>query len=301
MEHKNYFSSWYFISKANEIRENGLVYSRLCGRDLILLRHGGKCEGLLAKEPSPRPVKIRKNPHVYSHKQLHQDRNWLSIPISEQDGLIFAYYDQYHREPTWQIQDLDTKGWSDPAFKHIDVDVSPKIVMQDLAVASHFTTVHGYSDVKQVQPFSATNTRIGVSFTAKRTLSFKPFYSVFADLEFTSFANGMGFQITEVNIIGLFSRHFVLPTPIEENRTRIYLGVSFHLPLVSKLPTTLNLLSLPLKYFSWIHFVRDIRRDHRGWQHPELFTTSSVDARDVSLFQNWAKQFEPVAAGSVAA
>lgn len=223
------------------------------------------------------------------------------VPVREQGGLVLAWFGAGGEAPAWEVPTPDMAGWSPLVFASEDLATHPQYVMQDLADVEHFTTVHGYEEVTVRRPLALDGPRLGFAAgIARRTSALMPRL----EMAFESEVHGLGYQLTEVTGPGgvVRTRHFVMPTPIDTDTTRVGLRVSVRFE--GALGRTIGALGKlgrrvaerALEAFAMNAFRHDVGLDSGLWvSRYHLDDVLPAPDEEVARFRAWARQFYPAA------
>lgn len=144
--------------------------------------------------------------------------------VRELNAIVYAYFDQSGREPSWEIPACDTHQWSKISCRTRVIRLEKfQDLTENLVDIGHFETVHRYSEARIRKPFVADGPSFSVGYAAtvdyaasvsnrflnKLRISGMPFEN-----EIIVF--GLGYARVEVTIprYALQYRIFVLTTPI---------------------------------------------------------------------------------------
>ncbi len=221
-------------------------------------------------------------------------KNIEMLPTVEKHGMLFAWYDDYGRSPRFELPELDEQGWTPWAFRHLDVQTRPELIMQDLADTLHFETVHRYSNIRieEGPSYDGHRLTLRVSFDWDTGL---PGRLSRLPSSFVSVCHGLGYQYTEVTSLGgMFqTRHLVMPTPTDAHTTRVHLGTTarWHGWLGDRVGRRFAD-ALSQRFIVWA-FLRDVSRDARLWEHqPGHLRPSMAPDPVIRAFRVWASEFK---------
>jgi phenylpropionate dioxygenase-like ring-hydroxylating dioxygenase large terminal subunit len=223
-------------------------------------------------------------------------KNLEMLPTVERHGMIFAHYDDVMTPPRFELPELDEEGWPGWVYRHMDVQTRPELVMQDLADPLHFYTVHRYANV-QVEhgpAYRDHEMKISVRFDWDTGLP-GPLRNL--PSRFESECHGLGYQRTTVTALGglIQARFLVLPTPIDGDSTRIYLGSAARWSMKFGSRAGKRLAEhLTQRFMLWA-FSRDVARDAVLWEHqPTHLRPSLAPDENIHAFRTWARGFKGV-------
>lgn len=305
-------ASWYMVSTATDLRPGDSRQVSVCGQDLIVWRtRGGRLGaarnvcGHMTSVLAP-GARVVGEQLVCAHggdgfsvsgrtADVHA-RDLQTLPIREVGPLVMVWHHPAGAAPSFEVPELDSAGgWSSWSFQTLDLPVHPQHVMEDLADLHHFLAVHGYHSVESLNPTRAD----GHTLTLRGRAGWDPGVAGLPSVpvEFHTSAYGLGLRVMEVTQLqGMTqSRHLVLPTPIDDRRTRVTLGVSARLK-----PSTAQALSVasPLARLAvrglvgWA-FRRDVLRDATLWaQRHHSHEVAPPHDFDRAVFHRWLSQFD---------
>jgi len=220
--------------------------------------------------------------------------NLEMLETVERHGMVFAYFDDDAGPSRFSLPILDESGWAPWTYRYLDVQTRPEIIIQDLADRLHFETVHRYDnvEVEEGPTYCAHRMVLKVKFDWDTGLP-GPLGAM--PSRFVSQCHGLGYQLTEVSALGgrFRTRHLVLPRPVDEHTTRVYLGTTtkWHGMIGERIgPRFANRLSQT--FIVWA-FLRDVRRDARLWelQSNHMRASLAPDA-EIHSFRTWARGFK---------
>lgn len=222
---------------------------------------------------------------MLSSRDLH------TLSAQDNGAVILVWFHPDGQAPGWDVPALDDEGWSAWTFRSRELAVHPQHVMQDLADVRHFTTVHGYSELRSSGPTRQRGHALEFGGRARIDpgigVAVLPF-------EFLTVAIGLGYQITTVRQLDgvTETRHLVLPTPIDDETTRLTLGVSVRIG-TARGPRAARWVAIRLlrRYTFWC-FERDIQRDARLWRQRHHIDDVPPGDRDQDTYRQWLTQFD---------
>ena len=239
-------AGWYALGPLAELSADASWTGLLCGRALVVRRTQGGLRATLSGEDTP---------------------------VAEHAGLLVAWFHPAGLAPAWRLEEVEQDGaWTPMSFTRQQLPIRPLQVMRDLADLAHFESVHLYKKIVVTEPLATEGPRLRTSIDFGWDTGV-PLLEWTVPAGFTSRAEGPGYQLTDVRVpMGQWvSRHLVLPTPLDEGRTALHLGLSIKLTgALGRLEDRLgSWLLAPLK--AAIHafvaraYLRDIGRDAELW------------------------------------
>jgi len=324
----NFPSGWFVLSLSNELRRGELRTRRLAGRDVVLFRtesgqaaavdpycphmgahlgKGGCVQGESIVCPfhafrfapdgkcvatgytSPPPPKMRVP----------------SYPVRETHGLVLVWLGTAGEQPTFDVPDIDTEGWMEPAYETYSLRGHPQETSENSVDLGHLAVVHGYKDVKVVRELRTDPGHLSVKYSMLRPyiqeLGFLgDFYT-----EFFINVIGLGYSRVEVDVpqLGMRTRHFVFATPTDTERLELKIGFAHEkigkhtkgLPrALSALPRAVAdrvIRRLGMKAYS-----HDVLQDFDIWNNKRYVHPPQLAVGDgpIGAYRRWAKQFYPL-------
>lgn len=229
----------------------------------------------------------------------------------ERNGLLMVFYHPRGEAPGWEPDALSAKGWLPMHLFSCRVDAPIDVIMQGIADQGHLRTVHGYEDVRMDGDFHTQGERLAVTFSFTNVGALPGFEAMPRALarrlqtrtrvQFRYLACGMGFSVTEVSIpsLGVATRHFVNPAPIDAGSVMLYHSFSLRRveapgrihPLLAPLPRRWveGLMSRVLRQ----GYLHDMRDDMRLWTHMRSPLRPALARGDGPLhkYRKWSRQF----------
>src|SRR5262245_9975123 len=71
--------------------------------------------------------------------------------VREQHGVIMVWHDPAGKPPTWEVPLLDTEGWSSFVLDRLSLRGHPQETSENSVDIGHFSIVHGYHDVREIE------------------------------------------------------------------------------------------------------------------------------------------------------
>ncbi|MBL4704231.1 MAG: Rieske (2Fe-2S) protein [Flavobacteriales bacterium] len=316
-------NGWYVIERSELLPAGKLITKRFAGQDVIVFRtesgkacvmdaycphmgahfgHGGCIVGESVKCPfhgfefntsgkctktgygtEPPPKALAK-----------------TFPVQEVNGLILLYYHCDNEPPTWQIPEMDMTGWTD--FRWVDYELKshPQETTENSVDIGHFSETHGYRNVKVVKNPIFEENHLTINYGMERDnfmgKSGKP-----VQIEFIGHVYGLGYSVVEAKTLnfGITTRHFVLPTPIEDGKIILRIASSVKKvrkssdvhALASVLPK--SLLNYILSKVVFKGYKNDVRQDFKIWENKKYIMQTPLAKGDgpIVMYRKWAQQF----------
>lgn len=319
-------SGWFVLARSKEVPPSGVLTRRLAGKDVVLFRtergvlaalepycahmgahlgHGGCVKGEAIQCPfhafqfdttgkcvatpygSPPPPRARQ----------------ATYPVCERHGEILVWHGNAGEAPWFEVPEIDTSGWMEPAFVVAPLRGHPQETSENSVDMGHLPIVHGYSDIEILRDLRAEPGYLSVQYAMRRP--FLPGYPglgrVYA--KFFIHVYGLGYSRVEVSIpeLGLETRHLVFATPVERERLMLHMGFSFKkLELLEGVPSIvrrlpMGLLHRAMRAIGIRAFVHDVRQDFDIWENKRYVHPPQLAVGDgpVGAYRRWCKQFYP--------
>jgi nitrite reductase/ring-hydroxylating ferredoxin subunit len=217
--------------------------------------------------------------------------------VREQNGLILVHHDASGRAASWAPPVLDMRGWTTPLHHRFRLRGHPQETTENGADVGHFSTLHGYGDVRELGPLRTEGPYLHARYAMKRSLGPLTRLGGSLSFEFDVHVHGLGYSFVDVDVKshGFLLRHFIFSTPTEPGRIDLRLAVSARVPggggvagLVSRraLAEALTRIVLPM-------YVHDVGQDVRIWEHKRHLSRPALADGDgpVGAYRRWARQF----------
>jgi nitrite reductase/ring-hydroxylating ferredoxin subunit len=323
-----YPNGWYVVAFAAELRRGRTLSRTLAGNELLLFRtesgvaaaldaycphlgahlgHGGRVCGETVRCPF----------HGFQFDAAGQCvatgygskppptatlRRW---PLRERNGMLLVYYGAGGAAPTWDVPEIDARGWSAPAYRRFVIEAHPQETTENSVDLGHFAWVHGYRGVAMQRELQVDGPYLSTCFTAQRAMPLVG-HRVQFHFHFETRIYGLGYSMVEVHVRGfdLRARLWVLPSPIDGERIALYLAASgsdddgIH-PWLRLLPRALraNLIGRGM-LFALAH---DAGQDFDVWHHKRYVHPPALAHGDgpIGKYRAWAAQFYDVPAAAL--
>lgn len=233
-------TGWYALLFANELKSGQLTHDTYFGQELIIFRtasgkaavmdaycphlgahigHGGRVEGETVRCPfhgfrfAGDGVCVS-TPYAKRLPRV-QARTWS---VCERNGIVYAWYDPDGGLPSWEIPELDLRGFSRLHTQTWrDLPGHPQEIAENSVDLGHFSQVHGFRDARELAPLRTDGSHLNSQLEVKRV---NPFLRVLRPLEMKLdiHVHGLGCSIAYVVMPPqkFATYHFVLPTPTRD-------------------------------------------------------------------------------------
>jgi nitrite reductase/ring-hydroxylating ferredoxin subunit len=224
--------------------------------------------------------------------------------VREQNGVILVHHDPEGRAPAWAPPALDMRGFSPPVFQRLALRGHPQETTENSVDIGHFSTVHGYEEVRALRPLHTEGAYLHARYAMKRGVGPLAALGVAVSAEFDVHVHGLGYSFVEVSVVshGFRLRQFVFSTPTEPGCIDLRLAVSACVPdgggMSALLPR--RAIASALAQIVSVMYANDIGQDVRFWEHKRYLPRPALAEGDgpVAAYRRWASQFyAPAAAG----
>jgi hypothetical protein len=174
----------------------------------------------------------------------------------------------------------------------------PQETTENSVDLGHFPYVHGYRDM-QLQAVETDGPHLHTRYSFVRPDGF-PGFGGNLRVDIAVHVWGLGFSYVDVRLpaLGLLTRQYVLPTPVQVGRTELRLGMA-----MKRLPDAdWRLRIVPKVLFDgWMSamaqraYVRDVMQDREVWEHKIHVERPMLAEGDgpVGRYRAWCRQFYP--------
>lgn len=151
-------------------------------------------------------------------------RTW---PLREVNSTLLVYYDPEDTPPGWEVPEVDSTGWSAPAYRRFVLSAHPQATTENSVDLGHFSSVHGYTAVRMLRDVRIDGAYLSTAYTARRRAPLVGRWWPL-DFDFETHIHGLGHSRVDVWVRGLDirARLWVLPTPMDPERTALFLAAS---------------------------------------------------------------------------
>lgn len=223
-----------------------------------------------------------------------------AISVIEQNGIVLAYCDALGRAPEWQPPPVDMAGFG-PLRTHVFEKLAshPQETTENSVDIGHLGVVHGYEDVRVLDPLTTEGPYLTVRYAFSRRGLIPGTPPIRA--EFTIHAYGLGYSFVDVAVVshGLRTRHFVLATPTDGEHIDLHVAVSVAGGgAFSAMPGALIDRIVGPSVFKG--FLADVTQDVPIWSNKRYVTPPALARGDgpIGRYRSWARQFQPNASAS---
>ena len=317
-------SSWYCLGLARELRPGGIWRRRLGGAEIVVFRTetgapvglsawcphlgadlgvGGKVEG----------ETIRCAFHGFCFgadgacastpygKRVPPAAKAATVPLLERHGLILAWHGANNEPPSFVIDDVDTSEWTDWREHTFDLRGHPQEIAENSVDFGHFAEIHGYTNVRELEPLQTTGPLLQAKYGFSRPRAFA--FQDEIQAEIAIFQHGLGYARVEVVLpkLGLRTRQLVLTMPLGDDRIVLRIAMAVHKglrpgqlhPLLGWLPA--GWLAERIVDRGILGYRDDVAQDIPIWQNKVHLPRPALADGDgpIGAYRKWTRQFYP--------
>jgi phenylpropionate dioxygenase-like ring-hydroxylating dioxygenase large terminal subunit len=319
-----YPTGWYAVAFSSELKPGAVLPMRYFGRELVAFRseaggaalldahcphmgahmgHGGSVRGDCLRCPFhgflfDRDGACVSTPYPEGKPPRARAGAW---PVLERNGIVLTWFDERGRPPLWEIPvlapdgfpPLQTKVWRGLASH-------PQETTENSVDFGHLGVVHGYTGVEILKPLHTDGPYLNTKYVMHRKNPFGLTGRIRA--EFEIHVHGLGYSFVDVltTTHGLPSRHFVLPTPVDEQRIDLRAAVAVRVDEPARLSRALGwaparAVERMVNEIAIRQFVGDIEQDFAIWENKRYLQPPSLVPGDgpVGPYRKWCRQFYP--------
>ncbi len=318
-------SGWFDLARSSELPRGAVLTRKLAGRELVLYRtesdvacavaphcphmgahlgcggrvHGAHIVGPFHSFEFDREGRCAKTGYGTPPPPRAKLATW---PVHELHGVVFVWHGAAGEAPTFRLPQLDDArdGYLPMLDRVYEFRGHPQETSENSVDLGHFGPVHGYRNLKVVEPLRVD----GASLTAKYSMERAAIPELpmlgSAYAEFRIHVHGLGYSRVEVSVprFGMQSRHYVLATPIDREQLRLRCGFALRegtlkLPFSSAVARALA--ERALMQIGIRAFVHDVAQDFEIWKHKRYVHLPQLARGDgpIGTYRRWARQFYP--------
>lgn len=318
-----YPNGWYVLCKQDELKPGQIVAKKFAGNDIVLFRtqsgeaaatdaycphmgghfaHGGKVVGETIQCPfhyfcfdtkgnctetgygtKPPPKAILKTYH-----------------LREKNGFVIVWYDAKDNAPKWEVPDTNNNGWTEIMTADYKLRSHPQETTENSVDLGHFGIVHGYSNVDVIREAQVSGPLLNAVYAFSRPAP-AGWGKEMLRAEIELYAHGLGYSFVEVELprLGIKTRQYVFPCPIDGEYINLKIGMSVKAienpekinPLLKLLPKRLTTwFALRSAFKGYCH---DVSQDFKIWEN-KVYMDNPALAKGygpIMRYRKWAKQF----------
>ncbi|MCM3923602.1 Rieske (2Fe-2S) protein [Frankia sp. AiPs1] len=312
---EGYPNGWFVVAFSGDVRPGRVSTHRLAGEDIVLYRtesgqlravgphcphlgahlgHGGRVQGedlvcpfhAFAFGPDGRCVRN-------AYGTAPPRANLARVPVTEADGMIFAWRHAGGDAPTWDVPVFDPTGAASRSQWAKTMGGHPLDICENSIDLGHFVPVHGGQNVTMLSPPVADGPHLHAR------IAFAGFYFLSGlHAEFDLHMYGVGYLAAEVTFprLRLTVRELVCWTPVDPGRQRLHKTTYARFHGAKRVPPRLNrLVSAVAAPLAGLGSVLQIRDDQPIWANRRYVAHPRLAQGDgpVMQYRRWAEQFFP--------
>ncbi|MCB9681615.1 MAG: Rieske (2Fe-2S) protein [Alphaproteobacteria bacterium] len=212
-----------------------------------------------------------------------------SLPLTEREGLIFAWFGADGQAPSFALPAIDSTGWPTWRLRRAVVDAHPQDTTENSVDLAHFEHVHGYDAVQIVQPLRRDGAGLSIAYSATRRTG--PFGTPLT-FQYEVAVTGLGLSQVTVRVPGLATcQLLVMASPLDAARSEVWLAAR-----VQVAAPALRGIVDPLASSIMATILRnDVEQDARLWSHKRWVHPPRLSSADgpIGAYRAWARQFQP--------
>lgn len=208
-------------------------------------------------------------------------------PVSESNGMVFAYYDQAGREPEWEVPVLrdDAREWTDWRTSSYTVRTHVQDMAENILDRAHFTNVH---DMEPPADRRFDVRFVGPRMIVEQTMRMASGPSKGVEILAKTTNCGPGMSFVEVSLGEIATLALVAHTPIDEEM--VALDLSFCLERLEDETVTRRIQEVNAEIVNG-----QFRQDIAIWEHKAYRERPMLTAADGPIleYRRWYRQFYP--------
>lgn len=134
-------------------------------------------------------------------------------------GMVFAWWGLDGRPPQWRLPDTPptSADWCDLGYRILRFAGHPQETTENAVDMAHLLHVHGYGNVRRVQPVTVDGPCLTSCFDFRRTRTIAGLTNVTFEVSAITSVIGLGYSFVEIreHSIGMDARLWVLATPVD--------------------------------------------------------------------------------------
>lgn len=223
-----------------------------------------------------------------------------TFPVMEINQMVVAYFHPDEETPDWFIPDLKLEEFRPVKWSSWELKSHPQETTENSVDVGHFGWIHGYEQVDQDAEPVAENEVLKLRYSFTRNgKEFGKRGDIRVNIKVDVFGLGYSVVDTRVPAIGLHAKNFVLPTPTNDGKVKLTIGIAFkewekpsllH-PLAVLLPS--GILHRMIEAMGMKAYRKDVMDDFKIWQNKKYIERPPLAKGDgpIALYRKWAKQF----------
>lgn len=226
------------------------------------------------------------------------DRTLRTWPVIEQLGCIFVYLGRGDTAPAWTLPDYDTRGWTRPLTRVLELKGHVQDIAENSVDFGHFGAVHRYTDLEE-PTIRIDGPCLHSKFGFTRKNPFLPWSRI--QSIFDTDVHGLGLSVTDLRVpkLGMHYRVILTATQLDADHMSFGVGVSAECP-PPFVPSGMRRWPLPWRTATRLqmhvihrYVVGDVLQDQEIWEHRVPIENPALIPGDgpIAKFRRWAKQF----------
>jgi nitrite reductase/ring-hydroxylating ferredoxin subunit len=316
-------TGWYVVADSTQLAPGSLVARTFMGQEVVVYRtragvacvadaycphlgahfgHGGTVEGETLRCPfhdfrfDTGGVCVA-TPYGHPPPGAARLRQWA---IREKNGYVLAWFDAAAGPPTFEVPDIAPSAeWSAPRSEVRTIRTHPQETTENSVDIGHFAAVHRYTNFETLKEMVSDGPYLNARYAMSRGAGgtgrrFRAEYEVHV--------HGLGWSFVEARVpeLGLETRHYVLPTPLDGDRVEMRIATTVRIagmrtltPLLVLIPSAL--LRGIVGLLTWRAFRNDVHQDLAIWENKRYVNPPALAKGDgpVGRYRQWARQFYP--------
>ncbi|MCB9665092.1 MAG: Rieske 2Fe-2S domain-containing protein [Alphaproteobacteria bacterium] len=310
-------SGWFVVARARDLRPGSQTTIRRFGTELVLFRtatgrlalveatcphlgahlgHGGKVVGEHLECPF-HGFRFQTDGRCASGGRdtpAPRGARLGSLPLAEREGLVFAWHGAAGEGPTYDLPDLGLADGPRVRLRRAVVDAHPQDTTENSVDLAHFAYVHGYDEVRVVEPLRREGEVLTIAYAATRPTG--PFGTPIS-FTYRVRVTGLGVSQVHVEVDGLATSDLlVLASPVDTGRSEVWLGARVQLARRAlPIPGLRTLVDELASSIMASILLNDVHQDARIWSHKRWVHPPRLSAADgpIGPYRAWAGRFYP--------
>lgn len=227
-------------------------------------------------------------------------RSWQ---VEEKNGQILVYHHPEGKRAEWHVPEIDFSGWTPLLYTDWDLRSHPQETTENSVDIGHLSIVHGYANVEERANLELDGPFLKVQYAMDRVADFVGMPGKKIRAQFVAKAFGLGYSFVEAEIpsLGLTTRHFVFPTPVDGEKIVLRVATCLKkLKKSSEIHPALFFIPAPLLNaiippFVFKAYKNDVSQDFKIWENKKYVHPPALAKGDgpVGRYRQWVKQFYP--------
>ena len=227
-------------------------------------------------------------------------RTW---PVMERNGLLLAWHHPDGAAPDWEVPEFftDPDAWLPMDIHRFTLESHPQEISENSVDISHFSVVHGYSDIEELRPLRTEGAHLNGRYRMSRPSPFGSGPPV--RFETDIHLHGLGVSMVNVHVLnyGFRYRLFILPTPTTAGQIELRAASSMRRaledaprPLLMRLIPA-ALLTRVVARQAFLGLLGDVQQDFEIWKNKRYIHPPVLSKGDGPIvpYRRWCRQFYP--------